>query len=235
MMPIDELSAHFSCDGVLYRRNVSGHLCEAVLDIPLPPPAVVADWQRDITQQLRLEAGDIDTLPLGRTRLRWPEHRQCFNVLRHWMENLGLPDLLGSCEVALMASRGTRYHHDGMNYGSKIFCNLFLSDDTGVDFDLPLSGRLALKRGTVVIFDPCQPHALIRRGAAGFEETDFLPAQIPPQVFLTWELPAQHGAIQRLMNITIHPCPDALQTLGDEVRRNQERVCLCPKTGAWLD
>ena len=78
---------------------------------------------------------------------------------------LGLPPL-ADCELALMACRGARYHHDGAQYGGAAFANLFLSEDRGLDLHLPLTGqRIPLTRGTAVGFDTGQPHA-VRSGCA---------------------------------------------------------------------
>ncbi len=79
-----------------------------------------------------------------------------------------------SNDIALIACRGARYHHDGEQYGGLAFCNLFLSEDKGLDVHFPaLDLRIPLRRGTVMIFDTCQPHGVIRRGSYGFDLADF--------------------------------------------------------------
>jgi hypothetical protein len=152
------------------------------------------------------------------------------------MVALGLPNVLSSSEVALMASRGTTYHHDGAHYGSAAFCNVFLTEDSGTDLHFPAAGhRIALVRGTAVIFDPCQPHAIIKRGAPGFDEADFAPEQMRPQVFLTWELPIEHEEVRRALGIAFDMVPvTSSQPQGEQVWRNGAPVKLCPKTGGWL-
>jgi len=230
------LIATFRSGENIRSRNLSAAVHSALLDVPGAPPRLLADWHREITLHLGLEAGDIEALPLGRARLRWPQLHRCFDAVRHWLAALGLPDLLSSSDVALMASRGTSYHHDGARYGSKAFCNLFLSEDSGTDFHLPAAGhRIALSRGTAVIFDPCQPHALIKRGALGFDEADFAPRQMPPQVFLTWELPVEHDALARALGITFDAAPvTPPQAQAEQVWRDGVPVEVCPKTGDWL-
>jgi hypothetical protein len=233
---MDVLTATFLSGGALRSRGVSAVVESTVLDVPVPPKLLLADWQREISGQLGLEAGDIEPLPLARTRLRWPELRLCFDAVARWLGAVGLPDVLGSSDVALMASRGTRYHHDGAHYGSMAFCNLFLSGDGGVDFHFPAAGhRIALVRGTAVLFDPCQPHAIIRRGAPGFDAADFASAAMHPQVFLSWELPIEHDAVTRCLGVTFDGTPKSSpQPPVEHVWRNGAPVRLCPKTGDWL-
>ena len=44
---------------------------------------------------------------------------------------------LAASDVALMACRGAKYHHDG----AAAFCNLFLSEDRGLDLHFPATGQ----------------------------------------------------------------------------------------------
>jgi len=233
---MDALTSTFRSGDLMRSRSVSAVVRSAVVDIPIPPTRLLADWQREISLQLGLETGDIETLPLARTRLRWPQLRRCFDAVEQWMAALGLPAVLSSSEVALMASRGTTYHHDGAYYGSAAFCNVFLSEDSGTDFHFPAAGhRIALVRGTAVMFDPCQPHAIIKRGATGFDEADFAPEQMRPQVFLTWELPIEQDDVKRALGITFDIAPvTSSQCHGEQVWRNGAPVKLCPKTGGWV-
>jgi len=233
---MDILTSSFRSGEVLRWRSVSARLASAVLDAPIAPPPISAQWHREIFSQLALEPGDIEAMPLARTGRRWPQLRRCIDLVAQWMIALGLPDVLGEASVALMASRGTRYHHDGARYGSKAFCNLFLSEASGAELHFPAAGqRIALERGTAVMFDTCQPHAIIKRSASGFAESDFAPERMVAQVFLTWELPIEHEQVQRALGIRID-VPAVTSSQGDEeqVWRNGVPVRLCPKTGGWL-
>ena len=234
-MPMEALTAIFRSGDAMCRRNVSAVVHSTALDLPAPPAALEADWQREISLQMCLEPGDIETLPQARTRFRWPELIRCIDIARRWMVELDLPEVLDNAEMALMASRGTRYHHDGGQYGGSVFCNVFLSADSGTDFHFPASGhRMALARGTAVIFDPCQPHAIIRSGSPGFNAADFA-SGMRPQVFLTWELPVENDAISKALGVTLHADPGVSPQDGEErVLRNGLPVALCPVTGTWL-
>lgn len=180
------------------------------VDIPALPARLLSDWEWEMAQQLNLEAGDVEALPLARARMRWPDYAVCVQAAADWTRTLGLHDVLADIEIqseiALMACRGARYHHDAQQYGGSAFCNLFLSKDKGLDLHFPDIGlRIPLTRGTVVIFDTAQPHAVIPRWASvshGFHASDFPPELDCSQVFLTWELPINNAYVAQALGIS---------------------------------
>ncbi len=207
----------------------------ATLDVPAPPARLVADWQREIASRLDLEPGDVEPLPLARARTRWPDYRLGVQAVADWTRRLGLQEVLAASELALMACRGARYHHDGERYGGAAFCNLFLSEDRGLDLHFPATGlRIPLSRGTAVIFDTGQPHAVIKRGSSGFDAADFPPDQDLAQVFLSWELPIENVHVAQALRIAFDIDPTTALRLEDEqVWLNGARARVCPATGRW--
>lgn len=91
-------------------------------------------------------------------------------------------DLLAPTEVPkfheralLMSMRGAQPHTDipRARWVDKLFWALSLQDtDTDVLFG-NLGHRIALQAGTLLVFDPCQPHAVIAREHAGFKKSHF--------------------------------------------------------------
>lgn len=228
-------SFFFSRDDALRSRSVSARLLAANLDVPAPPARLMADWDREIRTRLALEPGDVEQMPLSRTRARWPEFGLCVQAMRDWTHALGLGDVLAASDMALMACRGARYHHDGEQYGGAAFCNLFLSEDKGLDLHFPGAGvRIPLTRGTAVVFDTGQPHAVIRRGASGFDAADFAPDHDCTLVFLTWELPLEDGPVGRALQVTFDTDPaTALQLAEEQVWLDGARAVVCPESGVW--
>ena len=216
-------------------RSVSDVVLSGTLDVPAPSDRLVTDWEREISLHLELEPGDVEALPLVRARARWPDYRRCVQAVTDWTYTLGLENELADCDVALMACRGARYHHDGAQYGGAAFCNLFLSEDKGLDLQFPETGqRIPLRQGTVVVFDTGQPHAVIRRGGAGFDVADFPPGQDWSLVFLTWELPIENTAVGHALGIRFDIDPGTALLLGDEqVWRNGAPASVCPASGRW--
>jgi hypothetical protein len=187
-------------------RSVSDLVITGTIDVRAPPIKLLADWEREMNQQLKLEPGEVEILPLARARMRWPDYSACVHAMNQWTRSLGLADVLTSSEVTLMACRGARYHHDAELYGGMAFCNLFLSEDKGLDLHFPEIGlRMPLVRGTVVIFDTAQSHGVIQRRATddhGFKTSDFPPELDCSQVFLTWELPIDNAYVAQVLGIS---------------------------------
>ncbi len=216
-------------------RSVSDVVLTGTLDVPAPPARLALDWDREIVERLGLEPGDVEQLPLARARMRWPDYRLCVMAVSDWTRSLGLGDVLACSEVALMACRGAHYHHDGAHYGGAAFCNLFLSDDKGLDLHFAATGhRIPLTRGTAVIFDTGQPHSVIPRRNTGFNVADFPACSDCTQAFLTWELPIENAAVAQALQIAFDVDPSTALLLSDEqVWLNGAQVSVCPQTGRW--
>lgn len=221
------------------RRGVSQVVLTALIDVPAPPPRVVADWEREMAHELQLVPGDVECLPWARTRARWPDWRQCVQAARDWTQSLGMGDVLTDAEVALMACRGARYHHDGVMYGGAAFCNLFLSEDRGLDLHFPGTGqRIPLTRGTAVVFDTCQPHAVIDRRSSGFAVADFSAERDCSQVFLTWELPLTNALVAKALGLRLEgdafDRADKADEVAGRVLLDGKTARVCEHTGRWL-
>ena len=229
------LTSYFCSGDAIRSRNVSAIVITGTVDVPTLPARLIADWEREISQRLELEPGDVETLPLARARMRWPDYSRCVQSVSDWTRALGLKDVLTDSNVALMACRGAKYHHDGEHYGSAAFCNLFLSESKGLDLHFPSTGhRIPLVRGTVVIFDTGQPHAVIQRGSSSFKVADFPPDLDCSQVFLTWELPIEDTDVARKLQIDFDTNPSTSSKLNEEqVWLNGARDTVCSDSGLW--
>ena len=222
-------------DGETMRgRSVGGIVRSGVVDVPAPPTRLVADWTREIATNLRLEPGDVEPLSLPRARMRWPDFRRCVQAALDWMGTLGLPDVLATGEIALMACRGARHHHDAAQYGGSVFCNLFLSEDRGLDVHFPVADRrIALTRGTMLLFDTGQPHAVVPRDGNGFDAADFGPDGDRDQVFLTWELSVSDPCVARVLGIVAGDVP-AVDDDDEGLWLDGAPARLCPASGRFL-
>ena len=232
----NRLVSYYWSGETIRSRSVSDVVLSGTLDVPAPSARLVADWEREIVQHLGLDPGDVEALPLARARMRWPDYRHCVQAVADWTRTLGLGDVLAASDVALMACRGARYHHDGAQYGGAAFCNLFLSADRGLDVHFAGTGhRIPLVQGTVVIFDTGQPHAVIdRRSSSGFNAADFPSERDCTQVFLTWELPIENVNVAHALQIAFDIDPSTAQLLDDEqVWLNGAQASVCPDSGRW--
>jgi hypothetical protein len=229
------LVSYYRSGEALRSRSVGAPVLAGRVDLPTLPGRLLADWERDIAHTLGLQAGDVEALPLARARMRWPDYQHCVQALTDWTRERGLQDVLAHSEVALMACRGARYHHDGVHYGGMAFCNLFLSEDRGLDLHFASTGqRIALTRGTAVVFDTAQPHGVIARHRSGFDATDFAPERDCNQVFLSWELPIEHAQVAQALQIGFDLAPvNAWPLQEEQVWLNGAPATVCPETGRW--
>ena len=216
-------------------RSVGVVVLSGTVDVQAPPARLVADWARETTLHLGLEPGDVEQLPMARARMRWPDYTRCVRAVSNWMHTQGLQAIFASSDAALMVCRGARYHHDGEQYGGAAFCNLFLSEDKGLDLHFPSTGhRIPLTRGTAVVFDTGQPHAVIARHRGSFQVADFPSEQDCTLVFLTWELPIEDVDVVKALQISFDTDPDTAVLLDTEqVWFNGARASVCPETGHW--
>jgi hypothetical protein len=231
----ERLTSLFHSGEAMRSRSVSDVVPWGRLDLPAPPARLVADWDREVAVRLDLAPGDVESLPLARARARWPDYRRCVQAMADWTRTLGLSEVLAASELALMACRGARYHHDGEQYGGAAFCNLFVSEDKGLDLHFPAADlRIPLARGTAVVFDTGQPHAVIRRDGGGFDAADFAPDRDCTQVFLSWELPIEDPHVARALRVAFDTDPAAALGVDEEqVRLKGERAVVCPESGQW--
>ena len=236
--PFDAAAAtsFFWSGDTLRSRSVAPAVLHGHVDIPAPPVRLLLDWQREVSERLALEPGDVEPLPLARARMRWPDYWRCVQAVAEWLAPRGMDDALAQSEVALMACRGARYHHDGALYGEAAFCNLFVSEDCGLDVHFPMTGqRIALTRGTVLLFDTCQPHAVVPRGATRFCAGDFASGSDCTQVFLTWELPMELPAVASGLQVHLDTEPALAKGLDTpQVWIDGTAVSLCPDEGRWV-
>ena len=231
----DQITSFFWSGDAIRSRSVSDTVLSSTVNVAAPSARLMADWQREISLRLALAPGDVESLPLARARTRWPDYKLCVQAMRDWTSHVGLGDVLATSDVALMACRGARYHHDGAQYGGSAFCNLFLSEDQGLDLHFPAADlRIPLTRGTAVLFDTGQAHAVIERRSSGFDVADFPANRDCTQIFLTWELSIENANVAHALQICFDTHTSSSLLMDEEqVWRNGERASLCPDSGQW--
>ncbi len=133
----ERLTSYYWSGDVIRSRCISDIVLTGTVDVPMPSARLLADWERETSSRMMLEPGDVEAMPLARAIMRWPDYKRCVQAMSDWTRTLGLPEVLASSDVALMACRGAKYHHDGAQYGGAAFCNLFMSEDKGLDLHFP--------------------------------------------------------------------------------------------------
>ena len=110
----------------------------------------------------------------------------------------------------------------------------FVSEGKGQVVHFPtLDLRIPLTRGTVLIFDTCQPHAVIPRDSTGLHAGDFPVDQDGTQLFLTWELPGEDPRVAQALRIAFDVQPRAHDDAG--LLRGGAPASVDPESGCWRD
>lgn len=232
----DTLIVRYREAGTWRKRSVGNQVLQGRVELPIPPPRLKADWTDAVLHTQPLAPGDVAPLNLPRARLRWPDYRLCVQRLADAMDAAGLPGVLRAAVPALMACRGARYHLDAERYGAFAFCNLIVQAAPGLDLHFPANGlRMPLERGSLVLFDTGQPHAVIDRARGHFDAADFPETDDRSLVFLTWELPVAQADVARRLGIHLDRAqPTPARQRGGPMWRNGRPARLCPQTGRWL-
>ena len=219
-------------------RPVSRTLRTGTLTPAPLPQGLQADCHREARTRLCIDPGDVEAFSLPRIVTRWPHFDAVTQSVGAWLRLLGIPaELFENAEVAFMGCRGASYHHDGARYGGIAFCNLFLSEDQDLAVRWPAIGKsLPPTRGTVALFDPCQPHGIVDAKNTSFDAADFTsPDRL--QFFLTWELPIEHPAVAKALGISFDLAgqpSNQVQEPSAPLRLDNEPVTVCPRTGECL-
>ncbi|QHI99488.1 hypothetical protein GT347_16800 [Xylophilus rhododendri] len=229
-------TSYFLSGESLRSRGVGERVLAGTVDLPPLPERLLADWRREAREELGMEPGDVEVMRLARARVRWPGLRECQAAAGAWLASQGLDArLLEDADMALMACLGARFHHDGAQYGHAAFFNLFVGEDRGLDLLFALGGqRIPLVRGTAVVFDTCQPHAVVPRGASAFDAAAFLPEHDWLQFFLTWELPVEEPALAGALGIAFDVDPEVAAVPHEQLRVHGRPAEPCPASGRWL-
>ena len=102
----DRLVSYFWSGDAVRSRSVGAVVLSGTVNVPVLPPRLVTDWQKEVSVHLELKPGEVEALPLARACSRWPDYRHVVQAVADWTGMLGFPGLLASCDVALMACRG---------------------------------------------------------------------------------------------------------------------------------
>ena len=148
-------------------------------------------------------------------------------AVKCWLGTQGI-GVCGAHELAY-ACRGAPFHHDGESFSDRGFCVVWLSDDTRWDLVFPFAGeRVALDYGTMVIFDPAQPHGVVRRGAERFDFGDFQDEPLGVFASVDFKLGAKERRLLGVRKLSRRGCAGKVL-----LKRGITSEDLDEETGVW--
>lgn len=169
-------------------RSVSDTVLHAHLQLPTLPADIVQQWTQGLTGSL-IDAGDISFA--ARVPKTWEGLPQLEQQVHDWAGAQGLDPGLEPGSFSTLGCLGAPFHDDTHGFADQGFCITWMSPDDGLDLVFPhLDERIALVYGTVVMFDACQPHGVVERGARTWRKTNRYFHQRKHgsmQLFLSWD------------------------------------------------
>lgn len=166
-------------------------------------------------------------------------------MLRQWLERegVGTGALHQDNEVAsMLACAGCCFHTDAHGFSECAFLVVWCSESPDQELSLPhASVRIPLRYGTAILFDPAQPHGVVRAGEEFFEEGAFDPGDLGR--FVCFEVDISAPEVSRALGIEfLEPAQDAVDggrpmvsplALIDLSGGCEHDSSVDPKTGAW--
>jgi hypothetical protein len=134
------------------------------------------------------------------------------------------------CNESGMVMESCEFHNDMVSYSERIFCVTWLSEDLQLDLVFPqINVQVPLTLGSTVLFDPCQPHGVIRRGSVGHLECEFVGA--PRNACFSFDIPINAPGLVDLMEIRCFD--ERVIWSGIKIYPNDEVGEIDASSGGW--
>jgi hypothetical protein len=101
----------------------------------------------------------------------------------------------------LLSCLGASFHSDASNYPDSVFAVVWLEEDADLDLFFPhTKDRVELRYGTVVLFDSCLTHGVVRRGKETFAYQDFA-GDDRCSGFASFDISVHNASVAKFMGI----------------------------------
>lgn len=152
-----------------HTRTISSRVEESFVTLPAMSQFESDNWSKALAYTGLWERGQVANL--GDVSLI---STSAENALNAFLVGLGFSPSGLKTDMNALACSGSVFHHDAQSYGNKVFCVIWLSDDTEWELYFPfLDRRIPLKYGTMVLFDAGQPHGVVAPGDTIFNSEKF--------------------------------------------------------------
>jgi hypothetical protein len=212
-------------------RSISDVILEGKVTLPEPDIDMLTDWSLAYGSS---EPGTIEAAG-PRTRLGQNNEIQAIEAAAlTWPELSGLEDAVAEAHITPLVCQGASFHTDGFLFGDFIFLVVWLVERQGIDLFFPNGGkRIALDYGSVVLFDPAQPHGLVFEEKSTWDAFQYTSRMSDPtQHFVSFDFPVTTPSLAQRLGIRFHP-QDPTQAWTDKLRVDNRPVEVDPSSGHW--
>jgi hypothetical protein len=209
-------------------RTVSKKVLSGTIPISEKQIYTSRQWVNSLTS-VRTLSGDVVAI-LPEVLCDYPVQEDVVSAAVVWMQEQGLPVIRNQAPAAALACRAAPYHNDIAGFGDSLFCIVWAEEAAGLELVFPeLEHRVNLALGTIVVFDPGQPHGVLKAGLKHYRAQDY--RNLPAQSFISLDFGTELDGVSEQMGIefreTSEGWPGLLVWANGSGPKTQAR------TGAW--
>jgi hypothetical protein len=153
------------------------------------------DYLNNHANRYRLEIGDIDSMPTPP-----PDELDSDAICVKALACLGavaVPPHKSDSQI--LTCLGAMFHEDLHGWDNSLFLNWYLAGPPR-DFAVAGVGRVTIRPGDAMLFDPSRPHALLKEGQQRFSKVGWGDPIQDRSMFLSWDL-ALTPELEKLLEI----------------------------------
>lgn len=141
------------------------------------------DYMKNHASRYRLDIGDIDSMPTPP-----PDQLDSNALCVRALACLGaVAEPPHKSDSQILTCLGAMFHEDLHGWDNSLFLNWYLSGPPR-DFTVAGVGRVTIRPGDAMLFDPSRPHALLKEGQTRFSKVNWGDPIADRSMFLSWDL-----------------------------------------------
>jgi hypothetical protein len=211
-------------------RSVSDVVITGKLELDALDAEALTNWSSSYSSS---QPGDVEAVRLSDGFGQHEDVRPIEEAILKWAASENLSEVFADAHVAPLVCQGANFHSDGVNFPGEAFCIVWISEQVGLDLLFPnINVRVPLEQGTVVLFDPAQPHGVVVKGASEWDAGVYYEKIVEPtQHLVSFDLDLLHDQLRQRMAVNFQPHGGPSE--GRDIRKNGKCVKVDHLTGMW--
>jgi hypothetical protein len=212
-------------------RTISDVVLDGKVTLPEADIDMLTDWS------LAYGSSEPGTIEAAGPRSRLGQNNEIREIeatALTWPALGSLDDVLAEAHITPLVCQGASFHTDGLLFGEFIFLVVWLVERQGIDLLFPNIGRrIPLEYGSIVLFDPAQPHGLVFEESSRWDASRYTSQMSDPtQHFVSFDFPVTTPSLAQRLGIRFHP-QDPTNAWSDKLRIGGRPVEVDLATGYW--